>query len=112
MATNKFPLDDERITIGRGPNNTIVIDDLSVSASHAVIERVEEGDSVEFRARDLDSTNGTFVNEVPITNRRLHNRDVLRIGWSHFEFIDENAALERTAKIRKTWIPGVFVGKK
>lgn len=112
VAANKFALDDERVAIGRGPNNVVIIDDLSVSVSHAVVERTGEGESAEYFVRDLDSTNGTFVNEEPITHRRLHNRDVIRIGWSYFEFIDERAALERTARIRKTWLPGVFVSKK
>ena len=71
-----------------------------------------DGDSVVYHVRDLQSTNGTFVNEEPVTRRQLHSRDVIRIGWSYFEFVDEQAALERTTKIRKTWIPGVFVSKK
>jgi pSer/pThr/pTyr-binding forkhead associated (FHA) protein len=112
VAASKFPLDGDLTTIGRAPDNDIEVDDLAVSAQHAAIERLGDAETAEFHVHDLQSTNGTFVNEEPVTSRRLHNRDVLRIGWSHFEFIDERATLERTAKIRKTWIPGVFVSKK
>lgn len=112
VAANRFALDKSRLTIGRGPDNDVEIDDLSVSVEHAVIERAGDAEAVEYHIHDLQSTNGTFVNEEPVTSRRLHNRDVIRIGWSHFEFIDERAALEQTTKIRKTWLPGVFISKK
>ena len=112
VAASKFMLDKDIVSIGRGPDNDVEINDLSVSVKHAVVERSMDGDSVVYHVRDLQSTNGTFVNEEPVTRRQLHSRDVIRIGWSYFEFVDEQAALERTAKIRKTWIPGVFVSKK
>jgi len=102
VAANRFPLDKSMFSIGRGPGNDIEIDDLSVSVEHAIIERTGDDEAAEFHIRDLQSTNGTFVNEEPVTSRRLHSRDVIRIGWSHFEFIDEQAALQRTAKIRKS----------
>lgn len=112
VAAQRFALDKSSLSIGRGPDNDIELDDLSVSVKHAVIERVGEGESAEFHIRDLQSTNGTFVNEEPVTSRQLHSRDVIRIGWSHFEFIDERAGLAQTTRIRKTWLPGVFVSKK
>lgn len=112
VAASKFMLDKDIVSIGRGPDNDVEINDLSVSVKHAVVERSMDGDSVVYHVRDLQSTNGTFVNEEPVTRRQLHSRDVIRIGWSYFEFVDEQAALEQTTKIRKTWIPGVFVSKK
>jgi pSer/pThr/pTyr-binding forkhead associated (FHA) protein len=108
ITANRFTLNQAPIHIGRGPGNDIEIDDLAVSARHAVIECDAEGCLV----RDLGSTNGTFVNEEQVTQRRLYNRDVLRIGWSFFEFVDERIAPERTTRIRKTWIPGLFVNKR
>lgn len=112
VAANRFGLDKSTLSIGRGPDNDIELDDLSVSVEHAVIERSGDADNIEYYIRDLQSTNGTFVNEEPVENRRLYSRDVIRIGWSHFEFIDERASLERTTKIRKTWLPGVFISRK
>jgi len=54
---------ERSITIGRAPDNMIVIDDSSVSNRHAQLEL--SGDT--YRLKDLDSTNGTKVNGVPIT---------------------------------------------
>ena len=54
----KVPTNSGSITIGRGPDNSIAIDNLAVSSHHAEI-RSEQGHLV---IEDLDSLNGTFVN--------------------------------------------------
>src|SRR6478672_4040211 len=67
---------ESSITIGRAPDNMIVIDDPSVSSRHAQLEQV--GDT--YRLKDLDSTNGTKVNGVPITETVLRFEDRIRFG--------------------------------
>ena len=67
---------ESSITIGRGPDNMIVIDDPSVSNRHALLEM--SGDN--YRLKDLDSTNGTKVNGVPITETLLRFDDRIRFG--------------------------------
>jgi pSer/pThr/pTyr-binding forkhead associated (FHA) protein len=64
------------ITIGRAPDNMIVIDDPSVSSRHAQLELSGET----YRLKDLDSTNGTKVNGVPITETVLRFEDRIRFG--------------------------------
>jgi pSer/pThr/pTyr-binding forkhead associated (FHA) protein len=64
------------ITIGRAPDNMIVIDDPSVSNRHALMELSGET----YRLKDLDSTNGTKVNGVPITETILRFEDRIRFG--------------------------------
>jgi len=64
------------ITIGRAPDNMIIIDDPSVSSRHAQFELV--GDT--YRIKDLESTNGTRVNGVPITETALRYDDRIRFG--------------------------------
>jgi pSer/pThr/pTyr-binding forkhead associated (FHA) protein len=64
------------ITIGRAPDNMIVIDDPSVSNRHAQLELSGET----YRLKDLDSTNGTKVNGVPITETALRFEDRIRFG--------------------------------
>ena len=66
----------QSISIGRKTSNDIVIDNLAVSGSHARIESV----STTFVLRDLDSTNGTFVNEDKVSLHNLRHRDVIFIG--------------------------------
>jgi pSer/pThr/pTyr-binding forkhead associated (FHA) protein len=63
-------------TIGRSPDNTMVIDNPAVSSHHACVFR--DGD--QFMVEDLDSTNGTFLNERRITRHALQNGDVLLVG--------------------------------
>jgi pSer/pThr/pTyr-binding forkhead associated (FHA) protein len=70
------------VTIGRLPDNTIVIDNPAVSAHHARIFR--EGDDVIIE--DLESTNGTYVNEQHVYRHRLQHGDVVLIGKHKLRF--------------------------
>jgi two-component system cell cycle response regulator len=72
-------------TIGRGRDNDIVVLSDAVSRQHAQLERR----GAELFARDLSSTNGTFLNsEVkPLDERRLNRGDQLRIGDTVFKFL-------------------------
>src|SRR5207244_11121949 len=67
---------ERSITIGRAPDNMIVIDDPSVSNRHAHLALSGET----YRLKDLDSTNGTKVNGVPITETALRFEDWTRLG--------------------------------
>jgi pSer/pThr/pTyr-binding forkhead associated (FHA) protein len=69
-------LTEELITLGRSPDNMIVVDDASVSGRHAQLQR--SGDV--YRLRDLNSTNGTRVNSETITEVPLRFGDRLRFG--------------------------------
>jgi len=64
------------VTIGRLPDNTVSIDNPAVSARHARILR--EGDR--FIVEDLESRNGTFVNEDRVMRHALSHGDVVRVG--------------------------------
>lgn len=108
----KFPIDKQRICIGRGDDNDICIHDELVSKDHAVIEvvlRSKENAIVDYMIQDLDSTNHTYVNDSQIKLHKLSNGDVIRIGVNNFRFVDEDSgALDETSKLYRTWIPGVF----
>src|SRR5437764_12237323 len=67
---------ERSITIGRAPDNMIVIDDPSVSSRHAQLEL--SGHT--YRLKDLDSTNGTKINGVPIIETALRFEERIRIG--------------------------------
>ena len=64
------------VSIGRLPDNQIVIDNPAVSGHHARVFR--DGDKVVLE--DLKSTNGTFINNKPVTRRVLEHGDALLIG--------------------------------
>jgi pSer/pThr/pTyr-binding forkhead associated (FHA) protein len=63
-------------TIGRASLNHIVIDNPAVSAQHAIIARFADS----YRLKDLNSTNGTQVNDVSITDAELKDGDKIRFG--------------------------------
>lgn len=69
-------LTEELITIGRAPDNFIVLDDSSVSGRHAEMRLVGET----YHLKDLESTNGTRVNGIPITETALRFDDRVRFG--------------------------------
>jgi pSer/pThr/pTyr-binding forkhead associated (FHA) protein len=71
-----YEFTEKLITIGRATDNMIVIDDPSVSGRHAQLQLA--GDI--YRVKDLDSTNGTRVNGVPVTETGLRFDDRIRFG--------------------------------
>jgi pSer/pThr/pTyr-binding forkhead associated (FHA) protein len=116
VAINKCSLDKPKFSIGRSPDCDIYIDDTVVSSDHAVIEMIENPDAAgeaEYYIEDQGSTNCTFVNEQEIKRHKLNHDDIIRVGWVNFKFIDETQAdPDKTAKIHKSWIPGVYYSKK
>lgn len=113
VVTNKFDIGETALSFGRTTDNQIQIDDLAVSNEHAqIICETSSNDDKVYFLEDLGSTNGSFINETKIKKQQLHHKDTLRIGWNIFTFIDENEVdLEKTSKIKKSWIPGVYYSK-
>jgi pSer/pThr/pTyr-binding forkhead associated (FHA) protein len=66
----------KHLTIGRLPDNDIVIDNLGVSRKHAVIHSWKNG----YHVKDLGSKNSTFLNGEKVDNAELKNGDVITIG--------------------------------
>jgi pSer/pThr/pTyr-binding forkhead associated (FHA) protein len=64
------------VSIGRDPLNHIVIDHSTVSGQHALLLRA--GDS--YWLKDLDSTHGTQINGVLVTDAELKDGDTIRFG--------------------------------
>ena len=78
-----LPISDSPVIIGRESAATLYLPEGAVSRRHSQIAR--EGD--EFILTDLDSLNGTFVNDVPVKRRTLAHGDKITIGNSHFLFL-------------------------
>ena len=78
----KFEIDRDRLTIGRGADADVFLSDLAVSREHAAIVRTIDGDYID----DLDSRNGTFVNGRRIAAHLLQHGDSIRIGGTTFEY--------------------------
>jgi pSer/pThr/pTyr-binding forkhead associated (FHA) protein len=103
VVVKRFELDKPELTIGRDSNCDIQIDDSAVSSHHAVITTQANRylpDQVDIVLKDLDSTNGTFVNDIKVTQHQLSNDDDVRVAWNTFKFLDNTRPnFERTAII-------------
>src|SRR6266850_4662909 len=78
-----FTIDESEIVIGRERAANVCIADASVSRRHSLIEK----DGEHFKITDLESLNGTFVNDVPVKTRALEHGDRVRIGDCQFLFL-------------------------
>jgi pSer/pThr/pTyr-binding forkhead associated (FHA) protein len=116
LTIKKIPIEKPEIIIGRLTDSDIFLDDNMVSGSHAKIEMQESTQKngvFDYFIQDLGSTNQTLVNNESITRKKLGHNDKIRIGRHLFKFIDEAAALgDKTAKLHKSWIPGVYYTKE
>ncbi len=89
-----FPLDEKRPNlIGRSPEAAVMLADDSVSRRHAEIS-FKEG----WTLKDLGSANGTYLNALPVREKRLAPRDVIMLGPVELLVIDQQ---EGTAGIPK-----------
>lgn len=80
-----YDLQDTPLTVGREDNQIIQILDQGVSRAHAEIFRLGEMCFI----RDLNSTNGTFVNDVKVTEESLKAGDEMLIGTTILIFEDQ-----------------------
>lgn len=82
LANKKISFSGQ-ITIGRGSENDIVLDDIYVSHHHAVISPVRNLYQIE----DLQSRNHTYINGHILNSKEfLQNGDVIKIGCVSFRF--------------------------
>lgn len=82
---SEYELSAETTTIGRHKNNDICIDNLAVSGHHAQILKIGNDCFIE----DLNSSNGTFVNDNLIKKHPLDNGDEIKIGKRQLKFLHE-----------------------
>ncbi len=79
----RYPLGETPIVLGRGNDCEILVNDHSVSRRHARIQPGADG----YYAVDLQSTNGTYVNDVPASMYKLKDGDYLRVGNCIYRFL-------------------------
>ena len=103
LEAQVFLLDKPVTTIGRNLNNDLVIRNPQVSRKHAEI-RYKDG---EFAIVDLDSTAGTFVNNIKVEESKIYSGDLILVADVPLMFLDEKDPAykdmeKQTDKIKKT----------
>ena len=73
----------EEITIGRSPDNNLILSEKSISRHHAEIKKMKDG----YLLTDLGSYNGTKVNEKSIQSVLLKHKDKIKIGLTSLTFL-------------------------
>lgn len=80
-----WTLDSEKIEVGRTDDNSLYLDDITVSRKHAVIEKTANG----WQLTDLGSLNGCYVNKVLIDSpSAIKTGDEIQIGKFRFSFYE------------------------
>jgi adenylate cyclase len=107
-SSREFPLTKDSISIGRTPENDIELKDSLISRKHTSI--VKKGER--YVVYDLGSSNGTFVNRDRIEMKPLDNGDVIRVGDSELQYVEDGATRPPPPKAvpgfdrRPTEVPG------
>ncbi len=83
-AGQEFLLNKQRNTIGRGKNNTIIVSDLAMSRQH--LEVAQDSDQT-YMLIDLQSANGTRLNNTSIVEAELFHGDRIEAGKTEFQFV-------------------------
>lgn len=72
----QIPLTADATVLGRNPSCDLAVSGSAVSGRHCRIEKTEQG----YQVVDLDSTNGTFVNDKRVQTEGLHKGDLILLG--------------------------------
>ena len=89
VSGSRYLLDEDEITVGRDPRADILLDDSTVSRSHAVFRRVNGAYSV----IDAGSLNGTYVNRQRVDQKQLNNGDEIMIGKFRLVYFTNSAVI-------------------
>lgn len=86
----KILIDRDEIIIGRDPENVIPIEDVAASSRHCAVLR----EGRKYTLHDLESTNGTRLNGVRITEYRLSPKDIITVGGTELLFDGDDIEAE------------------
>jgi pSer/pThr/pTyr-binding forkhead associated (FHA) protein len=112
LAGDVLSLTEGGARIGRDVSNDICLPDLALSRSHCTIGTT----GGLWRICDLQSSNGTFVNGVQVTDHQLTDRDRIALGGSEFLFVLNahppaipsllDGPIESATRLPTRWRPG------
>ncbi len=80
-----FTIEEDRMSIGRTPDASLFLDDVTVSRNHALLVRRRDGLYID----DLGSLNGTYVNRRRIESHHLADGDEIQIGKYKLSYLEK-----------------------
>jgi pSer/pThr/pTyr-binding forkhead associated (FHA) protein/DNA-binding transcriptional MerR regulator len=92
-----YAVESERLGIGRGPENEVFLDDVTVSRRHAVLVHRDDGYYID----DEESLNGTYVNRRRVESAKLEDGDEVQIGKYRLTFLESVPSTQSTHHRRR-----------
>ncbi|CAN2197806.1 Forkhead-associated (FHA) domain [Candidatus Nanopelagicaceae bacterium] len=83
---SRFLVTAEGVSVGRSASSSIFLDDVTVSRTHATISKQDNS----FVLKDEGSLNGTYINNISVTEHVLVSGDEFQIGKFHLLFVGSN----------------------
>ena len=102
VAVKEFELTGQSMTMGREPDNDIIVENLLVSGYHARIDPAGR----EYILTDLQSKNGTFVNGERVTSTKLKDGDQILVGKHTIVFTLSPEEIQEDQKLTE---PTMFI---
>ncbi len=93
-VVSEIDMTEGDFSIGRNHGNSLQLDDGDVSGEHAVLKLVPNSyltEQLDVTVVDLGSTNGTYVNNIPVKEKQVKHGDAIRIcGYEYRVFDDQS----------------------
>jgi pSer/pThr/pTyr-binding forkhead associated (FHA) protein len=83
--TQAYPMNKDRLIIGRSEDADIALQDPSISRQHGIIEQREDG----YFVKNLSQTNPLLLNDATVSDNRLYSGDHIRVGSFHLNFVSD-----------------------
>jgi predicted component of type VI protein secretion system len=97
----RYTLENRRYTVGRFPDNDIHIGDQAVSSHHAVLDNTHGSSVIE----DLNSTNGTYVNNERVQKNVLKDGDIITLGRHQLCYLNSTQAPVKSIEAQGPELP-------
>jgi len=98
-VVSEIEMTEGDFTIGRNHSNNLQLDEGGVSGKHAVITLVADScipEMFNITIRDLNSTNGTYVNNNSVKEQKIEHGDQIRFGTYEYRVFDDQSNYDGT----------------
>jgi len=93
-VVSEIDMTEGDFSIGRNHGNSLQLSGGDVSGHHAVLTLVPNHllpEQLDITIRDLDSTNGTYVNNLSVKQQQINHGDAIRICGYEYKVFDEQS---------------------